>query len=212
MITLNVGISKKIGLPNYSSIGADCHIALELPADLIDHPDQLRPRIQTAYAIVAQAVADELARQAGDRAVTAEAEAPPTAPPATAPTNGHPVESPKTAATKARRERQRAPAPPPPPAPAPPASPATPRPKPTPDREPDSAWEERTAKWPLGHSSGRSQPATEKQIRCLYARAKAMRIDVGELLASKGIHQESDLTIRACSDLIDELSAQAARN
>ena len=61
-LTLNVGLSRKIGLPDYSSVGADCHLAVELDAGLLADPAALAQRIAQAQAIVAQAVDAELAR------------------------------------------------------------------------------------------------------------------------------------------------------
>ncbi len=34
-LTLNVGVSKKLGLPDYGSIGATCNVAVELDQSLI---------------------------------------------------------------------------------------------------------------------------------------------------------------------------------
>lgn len=92
MININVGVSKKIGLPEYSSVGADCHLSLELPYDLLDHPEELRRKIQGAYALVAAAVADELARQQG--APAGRPEPPP---------NGLPKPAPQPRAARPRK-------------------------------------------------------------------------------------------------------------
>ncbi len=62
-LRLNVGVSRKVGLPHYGSIGASCNAEIELPQDLLDHNlPQFHDRIRTAYAAVQQAVHDELAR------------------------------------------------------------------------------------------------------------------------------------------------------
>ena len=33
---LNVGVSRKVGLPNYGSVGASCNLELELDATLLE--------------------------------------------------------------------------------------------------------------------------------------------------------------------------------
>jgi hypothetical protein len=73
-LKLNVGIQKKHGLPNYSSIGAGCHIELELDQALLwDDPEGFHDRVRRTYAACREAVEAELARQmAGDAAVAAE--------------------------------------------------------------------------------------------------------------------------------------------
>jgi hypothetical protein len=35
-LTLNVGISKKVGLPDFGSVGATCNVSVELDAGLAD--------------------------------------------------------------------------------------------------------------------------------------------------------------------------------
>ena len=62
-LTLNVGISKKLGLPDYGSIGAICNVTVELDAALLTQDlDGFHRHIRNAYAACAQAVNDELAR------------------------------------------------------------------------------------------------------------------------------------------------------
>ncbi len=34
---LNIGVSKKQGLPDYGSVGASCHVELELEASLLQN-------------------------------------------------------------------------------------------------------------------------------------------------------------------------------
>ena len=63
-LTLNVGISKKIGLPDYGSVGAACNVSVELDAALLTRePDAFQRHVRNAYAACSQAVNDELARQ-----------------------------------------------------------------------------------------------------------------------------------------------------
>ncbi len=58
---LNVGISKKIGQPNYGSLGASCHVEVELDSSLVfTNLDRFYNRVQRAFTACRQAVHDEL--------------------------------------------------------------------------------------------------------------------------------------------------------
>jgi hypothetical protein len=62
-LKLNVGISKKIGQPDYGSLGASCHVEVELDQSLVfDDLEEFQERVTHAYAACRQAVHDELAR------------------------------------------------------------------------------------------------------------------------------------------------------
>jgi len=62
-LKLNVGPSKKVGLPDYSSIGASCHVEIELPDS---GPSGFQAEAERAFAACRQAVDDELARHRTD--------------------------------------------------------------------------------------------------------------------------------------------------
>ncbi len=63
---LNVGVSKKLGLPSYSSVGASCNLDLELENGLLRDPAGFRDQVRDAFDAAQNAVDDELARlQAG---------------------------------------------------------------------------------------------------------------------------------------------------
>ena len=63
-LKLYAGISKKMGLPNYGSLGATCHVEVELDAGLLAYDlDGLQQHVHNAYVACSQAVNDELARQ-----------------------------------------------------------------------------------------------------------------------------------------------------
>jgi len=62
-MTLNVGLSKKVGLPDYGSVGASCSVQVELDAQLLrEDLDGFHVQVCNAYAACRQAVQDELSR------------------------------------------------------------------------------------------------------------------------------------------------------
>jgi len=62
-LKLNVGLSKKIGQPDFGSLGASCHIEVELESSLLQTDlDGFQERAQRAFTACCQAVNDELAR------------------------------------------------------------------------------------------------------------------------------------------------------
>jgi hypothetical protein len=198
MLTLNVGISRKQGLPDYSSLGADCHLSLELPGDLLDHPEELRKRIQLAYAIAAQAVADELARQSPPPAAAGRQTA-----------QEAPGGAPAAGRSRGRSKR-----------PEPAREPASPVPGTGTDtgngryyHGPRQGAHERKDR-PDGRGEeirGGHAPASERQTKAIYAIAKSLGIDIDDLFNKYGIHTLSDLTIRRASDIIDALKARESQ-
>lgn len=62
-VKLSIGLSKKLGLPDYGSLGASCNVEVELDNSLISEHDKLQQHVRRAYVACAQAVNDELARQ-----------------------------------------------------------------------------------------------------------------------------------------------------
>jgi hypothetical protein len=83
-LKVSVGLSKKAGLPDYGSVGASCHVEVELDSTLLQQNlEGFQQQVRRAYVACAQAVNDELARQHDNRQAVPQAreEAP-------APTNG----------------------------------------------------------------------------------------------------------------------------
>jgi hypothetical protein len=62
-LRLNVGVSRKLGLPEYSSVGASCNIDVELDSSLLQTDlDGFHTQVRDAFVAAQQAVNDELTR------------------------------------------------------------------------------------------------------------------------------------------------------
>jgi hypothetical protein len=62
-LKLNVGVSRKVGLPDYGSVGASCNLEVEVDAGLLERDlDAFHARVRGVYVAAHQAVHDELAR------------------------------------------------------------------------------------------------------------------------------------------------------
>ena len=67
-LKLIAGVSKKLGLPGYSSVGAICHLEMELDSGLIAAtPEAFRAQVRAVYAQCAESVDEELARHQAPR-------------------------------------------------------------------------------------------------------------------------------------------------
>jgi len=62
-LTLNVGLSKKIGTPGYGSLGASCHVEVEVDSSLLYDLDEFQQKVRQIYGGCHQAIQDELQRQ-----------------------------------------------------------------------------------------------------------------------------------------------------
>lgn len=62
-LKVNVGLSKKIGLPDYGSLGASCHVEYEADASLLNSDlEGFQRQVKNAFIACKQAVQDELHR------------------------------------------------------------------------------------------------------------------------------------------------------
>ena len=76
-IKLNVGLSRKVGQPNFGSVGACCNVDIELDQQTIrDDPQVLHRRVQEAFAICRQAVEAELSQSHSDASAPVYASSP----------------------------------------------------------------------------------------------------------------------------------------
>jgi hypothetical protein len=62
MLKLQAGVSKKVGLPGFSSASASCTIEAELDSSLLQDPEGFQIIAQRAYHSCEQAVQDQIAR------------------------------------------------------------------------------------------------------------------------------------------------------
>jgi len=62
MLKLHAGVSKKVGLPGFSSASASCTIEAELDSSLLQDHEGFQVVVRRAYASCEQAVEDQIAR------------------------------------------------------------------------------------------------------------------------------------------------------
>jgi hypothetical protein len=62
-LRLAVGVNRKIGLPNFSSAGANLNLELEVDTSLLDRPDELQGKVRMLFKMTDAAVREEIARQ-----------------------------------------------------------------------------------------------------------------------------------------------------
>jgi hypothetical protein len=103
---LNVGVSRKIGLPDYGSVGASCNLELELDSSLLERDlDAFHTQIRSAYIAAHQAVHDELAGLQG--AMNPSARSAAKAPSGSPIRNGYATENGKGHGTRPQNDRSR---------------------------------------------------------------------------------------------------------
>lgn len=83
-LKVNVGLSKKVGLPDFGSLGASCHVEYEADASLLNTDlEGFHRQVKNAFVACKQAIQDELHRH---QSTEAAAQPPPTN---GKPSNGH---------------------------------------------------------------------------------------------------------------------------
>src|SRR5262245_7623485 len=59
-LTLNVGLSRKIGEANYGSRGASVNVETELDSGVVQEPDKLKERIRQLFGLARSSLDEEL--------------------------------------------------------------------------------------------------------------------------------------------------------
>ena len=67
MLKLHAGVSKKVGLPGFSSASASCTIEAELDSSLLQDHEGFQMVVQRAYQSCEKAVQDQIARLTSER-------------------------------------------------------------------------------------------------------------------------------------------------
>jgi hypothetical protein len=63
-LKLHAGVSKKMGLPNYGSLGASCHVEVDLDGSVLGEDlETFHQHVRDTFVACRQAVNDELARR-----------------------------------------------------------------------------------------------------------------------------------------------------
>jgi hypothetical protein len=152
-LRVNVGVSRKIGEPNYGSRGASVNVEMELDGSLVTEPEKLQDRIRRLFGLVRTSVTEELR---GSRTPSRTAGGP----------NGRAAPESNGTASGGRENGEHV--------------------------------QESTIRKP--------RPATQSQVKAIYAIARAREINVTQLLQERfRASQPDDLNIRQASQLIEEL-------
>lgn len=70
-LRLNIGLSKKVGLPDYGSLGASANLELELDSAAVSDPDRLRQQVRYLFGLAKASVEEELSQQQATLSQTA---------------------------------------------------------------------------------------------------------------------------------------------
>ena len=184
MLKLHAGVSKKVGLPNFSSASASCTIEAELDSSLLQDYEGFQIVVQRAYQSYEKAVQDQITR------MLAQGNPTPNSPVCVPDVSEHPqtTNGPQTRSQSPSRASQ----------------PVT--------QEvievrtsPSISGARITT---TSHSLPSPRPATASQVKAIRAIAARRKIDLVGLLREKfGLTTADELGIRQASNLIDELKS-----
>jgi hypothetical protein len=181
-LKLNIGVSRKVGLPDYSSAGATCNVELELDSALLERDlDGFHAKVRVAYIAAEQAVHEELARLG----VGPNGRSEPSPEPARAERNG----------SNDRVHRQ-------------PTNGLAADGNGAGGREHRGTWGTgQPAPKAKAGGSRRPRPATSKQINAIESIARRRGVDLDALLADCHVQSLDELSISQASSLIDQLKS-----
>ena len=72
---INVGVNKKVGLPDYGSAGSHCNIELEMDFSVIQNPEEFHKRVEYAYQLCRESVEGGTRRTVSERYAEARCDA-----------------------------------------------------------------------------------------------------------------------------------------
>ena len=191
-VKLNIGLSRKVGEPNYGSRGASIHLEVELENGMLNDPVAMRSHVEGLYALARQSVNDELRRpvEGGSLEVVAGERQRPTPRDSSViirvnnghANNGRPAsgvshDSGKSAVSLAA--------------------------------EPDMHSKPSSTNGSThGHTNRIAVArATPSQVRAIFALTRRQRLDPHSVISERfRVHRMEDLTIREASAVIDELN------
>jgi hypothetical protein len=203
MLKLHAGVSKKVGLPGFSSASASCTIEAELDGSLLNDHEGFQLVVRRAYQSCEQAVADQIARLQVEReaGVAIQENSALQSPDSIQGDDGQPrrMNGPQTRSQGPSRASQ-----------------------PVSQAHAHEVIEVRTSpaitgatitaqsRTPSQHiqSQPSPRPATVSQVKAIRAIASRRRIDLVALLRERfGLQTADELGIRDASNLIDELKS-----
>ncbi len=200
-VKLNIGLSRKVGEPNYGSRGASIHIEVELENGVLNDPAAMRDHVQDLYTLARQSVDDELQRPADEALVDLV----PAEQQVQRPTNGHSSNGRHTNGNGNHGQPQA-------------SRPANGRANGASNNSAGhtvSRTAEPSTNGDNNHRNGHTNRievarATQSQIRAIFAITKRQGLDPHTVINERfRVHRMEDLTIREASAIIDELKSGA---
>ena len=188
MLKLHAGVSKKVGLPGFSSASASCTIEAELDSSLLQDREGFQIVVQRAYQSCEKAVQDQIAR------LLVQGNPAPTSPVCVPGASEHPqtTNGPQMRSQGPSRAFQ-------------PVTQEAIEVRTSPAVSGAAVTRIPAAQFPTQPSP---RPATASQVRALRAIAARRKIDLVGLLRERfGLTTADELGIRQASNLIDELKS-----